>query len=72
LVDIGLHIEEKHWCFCVGQIIEKQILNSPLLSWGGILKTITGDEIMDMIMPMFLQNVNTNPLFKSYLQYLSK
>ncbi len=66
LVDIGLHIEEKYWGFCVGQIIEFKKKNSPILSWGGILKNITRDEIMDMIMPMFLQNVNTNPLFKSY------
>jgi hypothetical protein len=67
LVDIGLDIEEKHWGFSVKQITKKNILNSPLLSWDGILeKNIIKDEIMDMIRPMFLQNMNTNPLFKSY------
>jgi hypothetical protein len=40
LVDIGLHIEEKHSGFCVGQITEKNLLNSPLLSGDGILKKL--------------------------------
>ncbi len=37
-----------------------------------IRKNITRDEIMDMIMPLFLQNRNTNPLFKSYFIIIEK
>jgi hypothetical protein len=38
MVDIGLHIEEKHWGFSVGQITKKSFLYSPLLSWDCIFK----------------------------------
>jgi hypothetical protein len=38
LVDIGLHIEEKHYGFNVGQITKNSLLNNPLLSWDCILE----------------------------------
>jgi hypothetical protein len=38
LVDIGLHIVEKHWGFNVGKITKKSLLNNPLLSWDHILE----------------------------------
>ncbi len=38
LVDIGLHIVEKHWGFSVGKITKKILSNNPLLSWDRILE----------------------------------
>jgi len=65
LIDIGLHIQEKHFGFSIVQINEKSLLNTPLLNWNGILeKEISQNEVMNIIMPMFVENINTNPLFK--------
>jgi hypothetical protein len=36
LIDIGLHIKERHWGFSIGQMNEF-FKNSPLFSWNGIL-----------------------------------
>jgi hypothetical protein len=67
LIDIGSHIQEKHYGFSIGQMSEKNLLNSLLLNWDGILeKEISRNEIMNIIMPMYVENINTNPLFKSY------
>jgi hypothetical protein len=53
LIDIGLHIQEKHCGFSIGQMSEKSFLNSPLLSWDGILENeISQNEIMNIIMPI--------------------
>jgi hypothetical protein len=35
LIDIGLHIQEKHFGFNIG-LSEKVCLNTPLLNWNGI------------------------------------
>jgi hypothetical protein len=65
LIDIGLHIQEKHFGFSIVQINEKSLLNTPLQNWNGILeKEISQNEVMNIIMPMFVENINTNPLFK--------
>jgi len=53
LVDIGLRIEEKIGVLMFDKLWKK-ILNSPLLSWDGILEFFfIKDEIIDMIRPMF-------------------
>jgi hypothetical protein len=38
LIDIGLHIQEKHYVLNTWQMSEKNLLNSPLLNWDGILE----------------------------------
>jgi hypothetical protein len=59
LIDIGLHIQEKHFGFSIGQISEKSLLTTPLLNWNGIfIKKISQNEIMNTIMPMFVKNIN--------------
>jgi hypothetical protein len=46
---------------------EKSLLNTPLLNWNGILKKeISQNEVMNIIMPMFVESIHTNPLFKKY------
>jgi hypothetical protein len=38
LIDKSLHIQEKHFGFNIGQMSEKSLLSSPLLSWDCILQ----------------------------------
>jgi len=49
---------------------EKNLLNSPLHTWDGILKKyINKDQIMNMLMPMVSKNINTIPLFNHVCVY---
>lgn len=60
--------KKRCWEFNIGQTTEKSLLNSPLHSWDGILKNfMSRDQIMNMLMPIVSKNMNTNPLFKSYM-----
>jgi hypothetical protein len=43
------------------------LLNSPLLSWDGILDSKKSKEdVSKIIQPIYLQNMQSNPWFKQY------
>jgi hypothetical protein len=67
-LDIGMHIQSRNWGFSTGQILETNLLSSPLLSWDGTTdKTATIEELSSTIGPILAQNMHTNPQFKTYL-----
>jgi len=44
------------WGFNIGEIIDSSLLNSPLLSWDGILnKKISCQNVINIISPFFLK-----------------
>jgi hypothetical protein len=54
--------------FSIGEIIMNiNLLNSPLLSWDGILDSKKSKEDVSKIsQPIYLQNMQSNPWFKQY------
>jgi hypothetical protein len=63
-----MHIQSRNWGFSTGQILETSLLNNPLLSWDGTTdKTATIEEYSSTIGPILVQNMHTNPQFKTYL-----
>jgi hypothetical protein len=57
---IGLHIQNQNWGFSIGKIMEFFILNSPLLSWDGILdyKDISKEKVSSIVLLILNYNVN--------------
>ena len=67
-LDIGMHIQSRNWGFLTGQILETNLLNSPLLSWDGTTDiTATIEELSSSIGPIVAQNMQSNPQFKTYI-----
>jgi len=66
--NIGLHIQKKNWGFNTCEIIDPSLLNSPLLSWDGILdKNKSHQNVINIIFPFFSQNMKNNPWYKQYI-----
>ncbi len=67
LLNVGLHVQNQNWGFSIDEIMNISLLNSPLLSWDGILdKQICKEKNSEIIEPVCLQNMKTNPWFKQY------
>ena len=67
-LDIGLHIQFRGWGFSIRQILERNLLNSLLLSWDGTTdKSIMIEELYSTVGPIPAQNMHSNPPFNNYL-----
>jgi hypothetical protein len=65
--NIGLHIQNQNWGLSIGEIMNISLLYSPLLSWDGILnKQTCKEKNSEIIEPIYLLNMKTNPWFKQY------
>jgi hypothetical protein len=62
-LNIGLHIKNQNWVFNVGEIIDINLLNSPLLSSDGVLiKKISREKLSNILLFILLQNLRNNPM----------
>jgi hypothetical protein len=62
-LNIGLHIKNQNWVFNVGEIIDINLLNSPLLSSNGVLiKKISREKLSNILLFILLQNLRNNPM----------
>ncbi len=51
----------------MGKIIDTNLLNSPLLSWDGILNhNFNAEKIGTLLRPLLSQNMQSNPWFQTY------
>jgi len=68
ILNIELHIKKWNWGFNIGEIIDSSLLNSLLLSWDGILnRKISCQNVINIISPLFYQNMKSNPWYKKYI-----
>jgi hypothetical protein len=68
ILNIELHIKKWNWGFNIGEIIDSSLLNSLLLSWDGILnRKISCQNVINIISPLFSQNMKSNPWYKKYI-----
>jgi hypothetical protein len=63
ILNIGLHVKNQNWGFYVGEFIDTNLLNSPLLSWDGVLdKNISREKLSNIFLFILLQNLRNNPM----------
>jgi DNA-binding transcriptional regulator GbsR (MarR family) len=66
---IGLHVRNQNWGFNIGKIMEIILLNSPLLSWDGILdyKDISKEKLSSIVLLILNYNVINKKWYKQYM-----